>query len=175
MDKKIFSIKDSSNGRCYELTPTLEMIRSGIRKIEFLFSSPCKIYLHTPGIYSAGRSLTRLLNEAGKKLFYDFIAEFYLMLDDGDEKCNKDPEYNMDNCFHNTFDRMAIKKYGCTTPFGPKKENICSNKTIAAKVSKDFDGWKYHNNCSYPCKTIQIKPLRTHQKNKDETDPNECN
>ena len=99
LDTNIFSSVDSEWGRCYRITPTLQMIRKGIRKIELQFLSLCKLKVHTPGIFKTGRSKTHMKNELRMKLVYEFAPEFYEMLDDDGEPCNKDSTYEKDDCF----------------------------------------------------------------------------
>ena len=62
------SVIDTTNGRCYSLILTSEMIKQGIRHVEFGFASLTKIYIHTPGIYDyeADRKAT-IQNSLGKK------------------------------------------------------------------------------------------------------------
>ena len=48
---EIVSILETSNGRCYTLRPTSEMLRQGIKYVVLGFVSFSKIYIHPPGIY----------------------------------------------------------------------------------------------------------------------------
>lgn len=167
VNAKKFSSVDSEWGRCYRIMPTLQMIRKGIRKIELQFLSLCKLNVHTPGIFKTGRSKTHMKNELRMKLVYEFAPEFYEMLDDDGKPCNKDSMYEKDDCFQDAFDKMAIEKYGCTTPFGPNKKMICTNKAIATKVMAMREDWfkndRDQSNCSTPCQIIMTKPLKTRQ------------
>ena len=45
------SVIDTTNGRCYSIILTSQMIKKGIRYVEFGFVSLSKIYIHTPGMY----------------------------------------------------------------------------------------------------------------------------
>ena len=53
--------------------------------------------------------------------------------------------------------------YGCTTPYGPHKDQICKNKENGTKVFDKYvetiDGHKY--DCKNPCKYIISRPFIT--------------
>ena len=67
----IVSIIDTSNGRCYSIIPNSEMIKQGIRFIDFTFVSFSKIYIHTPGIYEYEADKKAVIkNEIGNKGSY---------------------------------------------------------------------------------------------------------
>ena len=56
-----------------------------------------------------------------------------------------------------------MKMYGCTTPYGPHKDQICKNKMNGTKVFDKYvetiDGHKY--DCKNPCKYIISRPFIT--------------
>ena len=60
-------------------------------------------------------------------------------------------------------ERKAVKMYGCTTPYGPHKDQICKNKENGTKVFDKYvetiDGHKY--DCKNPCKYIISRPFIT--------------
>ena len=80
---EIVSILDTSNGRCYSVIPTSEMIRLGIRRVEFGFVSFIKLYFHPPGIlqYDAVKH-TEITNSKGKRILYKVQYELSEMLND---------------------------------------------------------------------------------------------
>ena len=161
--KKIFSVDDSVSGRCYRVTPTLDMMRRGIRKIRIGFLSLSLVYIHTPGLFKDA-SRTVVGNEMGKRIFYLVEPEFYLRKNEEKAPCNEDPASDKSNCIDKALQKFLIERYGCTTPFGPDKDNICTNKTIgkqAMSTYRDWFGWigQEKVNCFKPCQMILIKAM----------------
>ena len=159
--KSIWTTYDGTDGRCYSLSPTMKMIKRGIRQIEMTFKALGKIYIHTPGIYATARQETQIKNQMGRKSTVQVEHELFYMMDDGGEPCIEDPAYNKDLCTYDAFEK-SVEKYGCTTPFGLIKENICignknDNTTEVMKMhTKWFDDKNVHDdsNCANPCHII---------------------
>ena len=92
------------------------------------------------------------------------------MLDFGGEECKKNSddgqEYNKDLCTHETFEKKALGLYGCTTPFGPNKDNICTDEKNATKVLELYkDVFEKHiGNCDNPCSFITTRAIKTGDK-----------
>ena len=63
--ENISSVDDSIWGRCFKITPTLNMKRKGIRKIKIEFLSLSLVFIHTPGLLktdtSRAQSFTSLM------------------------------------------------------------------------------------------------------------------
>ena len=54
--------------------------------------------------------------------------------------------------------------FGCTTPFGVNKTNICTNQTTAKQVLKMYnDIWKQDTSCKVPCKRYSINPIKLNE------------
>ena len=57
-----------------------------------------------------------------------------------------------------------MSRFNCTTPWGPEKENICTNETIGLMAQKLYnDYFKYQNasrlkNCLKSCFLMKIRP-----------------
>ena len=123
--KKIFSVEDSKFGRCYRITPTLEMMKRGIRQIRIEFLSLSLVYIHTPGLFKDGSRIV-VGNEMGMRIFYMIEPEFYLKKNDQEKPCNEDPMFYKDRCIDEALEKFVIERYGCTSPFGLDKDNICT-------------------------------------------------
>ena len=164
---EIVSIIDTSNGRCYSIIPTSEMIRLGIRRVEFGFVSFIKLYFHPPGIleYDAVKH-TEITNSKGKRILYTVQYELSEMLNDRNKPCHEDPQYRKDNCIEGELEKLVMKEFGCTPPFFENKENICTNETISKQVLEVWSSKKYFTNCSDPCKEMLVST--TWLKNKDQ-------
>ena len=52
--------------------------------------------------------------------------------------CNEDPTSDKSSCIDKALQKFLIERYGCTTPFGPDKDNICTNKTIGKQGNLHF-------------------------------------
>ena len=148
------------------------MIKRGIRKIGIKFLSLCNIWVHTPGIFATKSFEKKFRNELKKKVYYAVEPQFYEMLDDGGELCNKISNYNKDNCVLKALEEFANETYGCTTPFGLNKENICINKTVGKNVYAMYMDWLKkevlgRSHCSNPCNVIIPKATKTEEKIKD--------
>ena len=92
------------------------------------------------------------------------------MLDFGGEECKKNNreghEYNKDLCTHEAFEKKALALYGCTAPFGPNKDNICTDEKNASKVLGLYrDVFEKHiGNCDNPCSFITTRAIKTGDK-----------
>ena len=162
----IVSILDSSNGRCYSIIPTSEMIRQGIRRMEFGFVSMIQAYIHASGMheYDAEKG-TSFQNLKEKRALYKVEHELLEMINDESEPCHEDPKYKKDNCVEDELEKFVMKEYGCTPPFFENKENICTNEKIAIQVLEYWESTKYYTYCSDPCKGMSVSA--TWIKNKD--------
>ena len=146
------SVIDTTNGRCYSIILTPEMIEQGIRHVEIGFVSMSRIYIHTPGVYEyeADRKTT-IQNSIGKASYYIIEHELLEMLDDEGKPCNEDPGYNKDRCAEDEIEMFVMKEYGCTPPLFKNKDKICTNETIAKQVWKYWDSKIYKSSCPNPC------------------------
>ena len=152
----IVSTQDTSNGRCYSITPTSEMIKKGIKYVELELVSLTKISIHTPGINEYQEDTIKIRNYMGFKEYYRVKHELLEMLHDKYEPCNDTPNYVKDHCAQNEIERFVLNEYGCIPPFFENKKNICSNETISKQVYEYWYAARYYTNCSDPCKEIMV-------------------
>ena len=84
-----------------------------------------------------------------------------------DPPCEDNPKYNYDLCVDRHIENKARQIYGCTTPFGIDKTNICANQTTAQQVLKMYKNIWYKNNtaCKVPCKRYSINPIKLKDQN----------
>ena len=70
--------------------------------------------------------------------------------------------YGKDQCTDKTFEKEALELYGCTTPFGPNKDEICDISENALKVNYMLRKW-YNNQiqaesgCKKPCSYVTLR------------------
>ena len=50
------------------------------------------------------------------------------------QPCEDGMGYSYDVCAHGAIHNETLAKSGCTTPFGPDKNHICTNLTVASQV-----------------------------------------
>ena len=159
---------DTSDGRCYSIIPTLEMIKQGIKSVKLGLASLTKIYTHNPGGFEyESSSGVSVKNVMGSKDYYRVDHELLEMLDVKDEPCNDTPKYAKDDCGEDEIEKFIMKEYGCTPPFFKDKEKICTNETIAKKVYEYWSYAKYYTNCSAPCREIYVSAIWTYKKTAD--------
>lgn len=61
-----------------------------------------------------------------------------------------------------------MEKFGCVTPFGYNKTNICTNSTLAKKAHDYFDHTfkSYSDNCLKPCTYFLIDAIKIDEYNR---------
>ena len=59
----------------------------------------------------------------------------------------------------------SMDKIGCTTPFGPNKDFVCTNQTLGIKALKLYRNmiYKHHHNCKDPCSYITMRLIKTRE------------
>ena len=98
------------------------------------------------------------------------------MLNSVKRHCQTGPKYDKDLCTEAKFERASLRKFGCTTPYGPNKDKICIDKTIGLKVMKLYTNWfkrgqgQDMSNCSSPCHFILTKAIKTEEKPKSSSE-----
>ena len=163
----IVSSLDTSNGRCYSIIPTSEMIALGIRRVEIGFLSMILVYIHAPGMHEYDSEKgAAFANVKEKRVLYKVEHELLEMLNDKSEPCNENPVYKRDNCVEGKIEKFLMKTYGCVPPFFENKENICTNETITKLVWKYWESMKLYTNCTDRCKEMSVQATRMKNKEK---------
>ena len=85
-------------------------------------------------------------------LAYDVI----ISLNTQEHPCEADQNYKKDLCVWNEIHQTSLEKLGCTTPFGPKKTDICVDKTLAQGAIELMKHLRIpaNNRCLDPCTTV---------------------
>ena len=161
MSNNIWSSYDSKkDGRCFTAEPSQEIKKHGIEHIElYIMEKPVKVYFHTPGMFMNSPGKVSIEVGLNKKIKADLEHENFKMLDIDGLKCNNDINYRRDTCVHEDFEERAIKKYGCTTPFGPNKDKICRSSTIGLKVLEMYTETLKNHICRSPCSFISSRVM----------------
>ena len=103
--------------------------------------------------------------DLGRKIRIDVTHDILNMLDVGGAPCNKDTNFNKDECiFEEAYRSQAVKTYGCTTPFLRDKSQICVNETLAVltkqlqkSVVRANKKPSPDNQCLSPCSYLRVK------------------
>ena len=152
-------------GRCFTMNPPKKLTKYGIKKVFLKLKVNATIFIHTPGmrLKTKGGELMQLHNVAlGKKYNFAIKHESYEVLDYGGDPCNNEQNYSKDLCADVAIQTESINKIGCTTPFGPDKNQICRerNESRAAR-SIYHHGFNNMRNPTYagcinPCSFFSI-------------------
>ena len=165
---KIRSHVDSDlYGRCLTFSPTENMIKSGIRQVELKIKKTSWIFFHTNGMIETkthtDSEITQIFASSYNKTYLDFDFTVYDMFDFGGQPCETKPKFNHDTCTESKLERKSLEMFGCTTPFGSSKDNICQDYENGSKVmdlyretmKKNFD------TCYNPCLFTSTKATIT--------------
>ena len=87
------------------------------------------------------------------------------MLDDNGAPCstNNDGGYSQDKCANEVVEKESLEKFGCTTPFGLTKNEICQDQELGAKVNEIYTEkiQKHHHMCQSSCSFFTIMGTKT--------------
>ena len=148
-------------GRCFTAKATESMIKKRIRKAEVKVLKNARVFIHHSSIYQTSRRTMAFLTKKGKKISVDVDYQIFEMLDYGGIPCVQEYDYNKDRCTHELLERKSIELFGCTSPFGPNKDQICTNerKSIQAYELYDETINEYSTNCSMPCSFVSSEVI----------------
>lgn len=141
------------------------MLQSGIREIHILLWKPAHLYFHNPGMFETAKQKALIEIASGRKISLDLEHEVFQMIDFGGEPCNKTLGYDKDLCTHQVLNSISLAKTGCTTPFGPDKENICVNREKGMEALEDYikmfeDFSRTQNFCLSPCSYVTERIMK---------------
>ena len=164
-----------SYGRCFTIMPTHEQIKKGIEQIDLEIGKKSLVFLHTPGMFIAypkskftfwGDAL-RLYFTANvdKKYLWSVNYKYHKMLE-----CNDDAGYCKDFCIDEAVAKKCFSKFGCTTPFGSNKNQVCTNNEVGGDISNTNPLYIYQEmysrsvveGCTNPCSMFTFKNKKFH-------------
>ena len=74
----------------------------------------------------------------GHTMKVDVEHEVFIMLNFQNDICIKSKGYNRDSCEKEILEKNALEEYGCITPFGSNKDQICKDIKNATKVLNNY-------------------------------------
>ena len=157
-------VDHSVYGRCYTTSSNAKMKEhngNGIRKMTLKIKTKVKLFFHTPNMFHTTGKLTTLYIDKPGDILIDLEHEVFEFTKFMNQECIKDKSYNDDMFTIEEFERNVMKEYGCTTPFGQLKDNICQDPTIGMKVfslQKPFID-KHRGDFEIPCVLINSQAI----------------
>ena len=136
-------------GKCYEFNIPQEKLSWGISEVRFYLKykkgGSSRVYSHIPGFFLTNPNVVYTDVKAGDKITMDMEHDFGRVLQVGGKYCNPDQEYTVEQCVHQVLFNESMVKLGCTSPWGPIKDHICTNQTIGFQAHflyKEFYYWR---------------------------------
>lgn len=117
--------------------------------------------------------------ETGTKYQVNVYHDLNTMLDFDGVPCENDKDYILDECVLKQLDDISMKKLGCVTPFGIRKENICTESDKAIEAYDLFNHYTENyqtmktadmkdNGCLEPCSFLGVKFSKTNEAKSEE-------
>ena len=87
------------------------------------------------------------------------------MLNSTGHPCISETGFDKDACTESKLGKKSIDKFGCTSPFGPNKDKICTDYENGKKVMKLYTKTMSKNvdNCYSPCLFASTKATKMHE------------
>ena len=147
------------HGRCFTLSLSHELTKFGVKKLSFeLKRYSSAVFIHTPGNFlkaSTGKMRYQKLVHRGVIYRLSINHEFNELLDFGGDSCNDEKEYSRDFCTEKSVEMEMLKQFGCTSPFGQNKTQICKAGEKALNVTQIYKNGLYntetYGECLNPC------------------------
>ena len=145
-------IDDPSN--CYLLN--LSQSNLDIDDIDIAFRlQNIDVHVYTDGTFFDSFSYEEIDLKSKEKdvtLVYDVVRS----LNTQEHPCEADETYKKDLCVWNEIHQTSLEKFGCTTPFGPKKTDICVDNTLGQSAIELMKHLRIpaNNRCLDPCTTV---------------------
>ena len=158
-----------SRGRCFTTIPTNKHIKLGIQEITLSVGEYVTVYIHTPGMFITAKAKSEMLQgfyiNAKSGGFYeiDVKHDLYNVLGNDGAACAPDQTYSKDACANENVEKISIAAYGCHSPFGPNKTQICQDPDKATQVlgiyAEEIE--KHNSKCLDPCSFFSIMSMKT--------------
>lgn len=104
--------------------------------------------------------------KSGTRVDFDVELETIHALDSIEHPCYYHGDGNFEKCLTKEVDKLALSKWGCTSPFGYELDKICKNETLGKSVYNEMDELLIEDlDCKRPCSNIIIKADMMEDKN----------
>ena len=92
-----------------------------------------------------------------------YSHEYNEMVDFGGDSCNNEKKYSRDLCTDKAIEVESLKTFGCTSPFGPSKDKICTQDedgNVTKLYNEAIYGSKTYGGCLNPCSFFKMIPSK---------------
>ena len=147
------------HGHCFTLQPSEEHTQLGIKVILLKLHAESYIFIHDNGRMYFGGAKKDLEFNTNYELSFNW--EFYDLIDYGGDVCNHDKEYSQYFCTNLAVQEELLRRFGCTSPFGPNKSKICTNEDEGNMIMETIPklyGTRFYGGCYNPCSYSEITP-----------------
>ena len=148
-----------THGQCFNVQlPRLDDIIAPF-DLTFDFQENVSLFLHSPGLWL--KHLKGPLSvKQGDTTTVKVDLERFDLLDHNGKKCYDYNRSNYDDCSIRAMDKMMLRGFGCTSPFGFDADNICQKHSSMSIVDKliRIETSNYESlDCEHPCDYYQFK------------------
>jgi hypothetical protein len=140
--------------------------------MKFTLKAKARIFVENNGVLGVKRSAEdNFIDVFPSELYHVKIDHnLYKMLDFQGVPCNNEEGYRLDKCVLNGLEKESLKMFGCVTPFGITKDNICKGNPDAKnafflykRFQTDYLDMK-NISCPEPCSYMRIKIIKTSER-----------
>lgn len=156
-------------GRCYSMSPDSKMRERQIQRFNMGFPSQPRLIVY---IGDKDRFLTETQRgflmqkvkpiDPAAFMQIHFSYEKHITVNTEKMPCEEDKDYSMDKCILDKIHQDSMEQFGCTTPFGIDKTQICKEKEMGTKALKLFRSYtkKAEEHCLKPCRAMQVNAVK---------------
>ena len=137
----------------------LRMTDAYISSYKFEFKTKVKIYFHSFGSMKSSRPRVYFRIDPDERMTVALEYSINEFLDSSKEPCEKNIDYNTDDCIDKALYEKSIKEIGCTTPWGKNKTMICTEQSKADMAVDLYNTYFMGENHSCP-KACTISRIR---------------
>ena len=124
-----------------------------------------RVFVGSPNVLGVRLSVeSKYVNvEHNMKHRVDVDYTIHKMLDLEGLPCNKTKGYRLYECAHKHLDDQSKKNFGCVSPFGVSKNDICKNDSKAIEADQLYNRYKKigikttNYTCLKPCSFLSVK------------------
>ena len=148
-------------GTCFTLV--LPKFQESHKNLRFLYFSLQKdksfnVFLHQKGLLNmlpiASFEFTSVVISPNSGFTYELKYQLNKVLEFDGNPCERDPTYSFSKCVNDEGNQAALKKLACQTPFGPKRNQTCTELEKMREAVRIHDQVMMNSSCLYPCQYL---------------------
>ena len=156
------SSTDNYFGSCYTfITPQIQTERKKpLQRIGFYMKRSASWMVHSPGTFKAikGKALSKYNKFGLSNHRYTLDYKVYHLLDYNNQPCQKDHEYQKDQCYDSSVFEESMKLVNCTVPNLENQSYICTDQEsaeVARMIDQSYSNGLKESKCLNPCTYIK--------------------